>query len=279
MGITLLVTCGASLLSNAKRSNLEIVKKYIEPLLKADIGSLEYEKAKDYASKGHDVFKELLNYLRQNGSKASAEINTIGEFLRAKSLTYRDIKIYLYRSDTAIGLLIASILEEYLKENGTNVETVEVKGFGTAKTLNEFQEGMVDLMTKIIRVTRSIKHDKGNVYVIATGGFKPETTAAVIASLLAKADGIYYIYENSERLVEIPAIPLDISQDAIILLDKIFHINDHSKRRWSVSIDELLSMDMDITKIEELEFMGLVKRKGELNNKIEIREWVKELIL
>jgi len=278
MNITLLVTCGASLLSNATRSNLEIAKKYIAPLLKADIGSLEYEKAKDYASKGHDVFKELLNYLKINGSKVSAEINTIGEFLRAKNLTYRDIKIYLYRSDTSIGLLITSILEEYLKENGTNVETVEVKGFGTTRTLNEFQEGMVDLMTKIIRVTRNIKHDKGHVYIIATGGFKPETTAAVIAALLAKADGIYYIYENSERLVEIPAIPLEISQTAIILLDEIFHINDHSKRRWSISIDELLSMDIDSTKIEKLEFMGLVKRKGELNNKIEIREWVKELI-
>jgi hypothetical protein len=30
--------------------------------------------------------------------------------------------------------------------------------------------------------------------------------------------------------------------------------------------------------IEELEFMGLVTRKGELQNKLEIREWVKELL-
>jgi putative CRISPR-associated protein (TIGR02619 family) len=283
MKVTLLITCGASLLTNALKDtkSSDKLRKYgLDKIMSMDIGSREYEKVKDYAYKGHEVFQALLDYIKADSIKASAELNTLELFLRQHNLLYNDVKIYLYRSDTSVGLLIANVLEHYLQEKGSIVSTIEVKGFGTAKTLAEFQEGMVDLMTKIIRVTKGIKanNSKGKVYVLASGGFKPETTAAVIAALLAQADGIYYVYEHNRELVEIPAIPLAINHNALDLLDKIFHIKDSSKRRWSISIDELLAMGIDTSMIEELEFMGLVNRKGELQNKLEIREWVKELL-
>jgi putative CRISPR-associated protein (TIGR02619 family) len=283
MKATLLITCGASLLTNAlkdTKSSTKLREYGLDKIMSMDIDSIEYEKVRGYAYKGHEVFKTLLDYIKANSIKASAELNTLELFLSNHKLLYNDVKIYLYRSDTSVGLLIANVLEHYLQEKGSIVETIEVKGFGTAKTLNEFQEGMVDLMTKIIRVTKGIKanNSKSKVYVLASGGFKPETTAAVIAALLAQADGIYYVYEHNRELVEIPAIPLAINHNALDLLDKIFHIKDSSKRRWSISIDELLAMGIDTSMIEELEFMGLVNRKGELQNKLEIREWVKELL-
>jgi putative CRISPR-associated protein (TIGR02619 family) len=283
MKATLLITCGASLLTNALKDtkSSDKLRKYgLDKIMSMDISSIEYEKVRGYAYKGHEVFQTLLDYIKADSIKASAELNTLELFLRLHKLSYNDVKIYLYRSDTSVGLLIANVLEHYLQEKGSIVSTIEVKGFGTAKTLNEFQEGMVDLMTKIIRVTKGIKanNSKGKVYVLASGGFKPETTAAVIAALLAQADGIYYVYEHNRELVAIPAIPLAINHNALDLLDKIFHIKDSSKRRWSISIDELLAIGIDISMIDELEFMGLVNRKGELQNKLEIREWVKELL-
>jgi putative CRISPR-associated protein (TIGR02619 family) len=283
MKATLLITCGASLLTNALKDtkSSDKLRKYgLDKIMSMNIGSIEYEKVRGYAYKGHEVFQILLDYIKADSIKASAELNTLELFLSHHKLLYSDVKIYLYRSDTSVGLLIANVLEHYLQEKGSIVSTIEVKGFGTAKTLNEFQEGMVDLMTKIIRVTKGIKanNSKGKVYVLASGGFKPETTAAVIAALLAQADGIYYVYEHNRELVAIPAIPLAINHNALDLLDKIFHIKDSSKRRWSISIDELLAMGIDTSMIDELEFMGLVNRKGELQNKLEIREWVKELL-
>ncbi len=281
----LLVTCGASLLTNFVRDNknkagggLKDIADKLDKLMKIDISSIEYDKARDYAYKGHDIFKALLDYLNKDDIRASAETNTINLFIRSWQLSYNDVKIYLYRSDTAVGLLVANILKEYLQQKGSEVEDVEVRGFGTAKTLNEFQEGMVDLMTKIIRIIKHNK-DKGKIYVLATGGFKPETTAAIIAALLAGSNGIYYVYETSRNLVSLPGIPLSIRQDAIDMLDRIFHIKDQNKVRWQISLDELLSVDIDHSIIDELEFMGLIERRGELHNKIKLRDWVKELLI
>lgn len=279
----MLVTCGASLVTNFIKDSkntsddkLKDIANKLDRLMKIDISNIEYDKAKDYAYRGHEVFKALLDYLNKHDGDASAEINTINMLMRSQKLYYNDLKIYLYRSDTSIGLLVANILKEYLREKGAEAEDVEVRGFGRARTLNEFQEGMVDLMTKIIRIIKNNK-DKGKIYVLATGGFKPETTAAVIAALLAGSNGIYYVYESSRDLVALPAIPLSIRHDAIDMLDRIFHIKDPSRVRWSISLDELLSIGIDQAVIEELEFMGLVERRGELNNRIEIRDWVKEL--
>ncbi len=280
----LLVTCGASLLTNFIRENKEEkdervkdIANRLDKLMKIDITSIEYDKAKDYAFKEHEVFKALLDYLGKDDSRASAESNAINLLIKLQQLSYNDVKIYLYRSDTSVGLLVANILKEYLKQKGSEVEDIEVKGFATQRTLDEFQEGMVDLITKIIRIIKHNK-DKGRIYVLAIGGFKPETTAAIIAALLAGSNGIYYVYETSRYLVPLPLIPLSIRQDAIDMLDRIFHIKDPSKVRWQISLDELLSIGIDQSMIEELEFMGLIERRGELRNKIEIRDWVRELI-
>lgn len=278
----MLVTCGASLVTNfikysknTSDDKLKDIANRLDRLMKIDISNIEYDKAKDYAYRGHEVFKALLDYLNKHDGDACAEINTINLLMRSQKLNYTDLKIYLYRSDTSIGLLVANILKEYLREKYAEAEDVEVRGFGRARTLNEFQEGMVDMMTKIIRIIKNNK-DKLKIYVLAIGGFKPETTAAVIAALLAGSNGIYYVYESSD-LVALPAIPLSIRQDAIDVLDRIFHIKDPTKVKWTISLDELLSIGIDQAVIEELEFMGLVERKGELYNKIEIRDWVKEL--
>jgi putative CRISPR-associated protein (TIGR02619 family) len=275
MKVTLLITCGASLLTNAlkdTKSSYKLREYGLDKIMSMDIGSKEYEKVRDYADKGHEVFQTLLDYIKADSIKASAELNTLELFLRQHNLSYNDVKIYLYRSDTSVGLLIANVLEHYLKGKGSSVNTIEVKGFGTAKTLDEFQEGMVNLMTEIIKITKNIKvkDNQNRVYVFATAGFKPETTAAVIAALLAQADGIYYVHESSRNLVEIPAIPLAIREDALKLLDRVFHIR--------TGISSVFANDIDADIRSRLEFMGLVKRSGSGYERLEIREWVKELL-
>jgi putative CRISPR-associated protein (TIGR02619 family) len=275
MKVTLLITCGASLLTNAlkdTKSSYKLREYGLDKIMSMDIGSKEYEKVRDYADKGHEVFQTLLDYIKADSIKASAELNTLELFLRQHNLSYNDVKIYLYRSDTSVGLLIANVLEHYLKGKGSSVNTIEVKGFGTAKTLDEFQEGMVNLMTEIIKITKNIKvkDNQNRVYVFATAGFKPETTAAVIAALLAQADGIYYLHESSRNLVEIPAIPLAIREDALKLLDRVFHIR--------TGISSVFANDIDADIRSRLEFMGLVKRSGSGYERLEIREWVKELL-
>ncbi|MEM3997507.1 MAG: putative CRISPR-associated protein, partial [Pyrobaculum sp.] len=45
-------------------------------------------------------------------------------------------------------------------------------------------------------------------YVVATGGFKPESTFAVLAGFLAGAVGAFYMHESFREVVVLPHIPL-----------------------------------------------------------------------
>lgn len=292
MKVTLLVTCGTSLLTNAARDAsqrggtrlseslykrlIEINSEYdLSKLSRLEPGSIEDNEIKEkHTHHGNELFEVLKGYLNEGKSKVSAEVNTI-DLLREKRLTKDDVsKIFLYHSDTGSGFLCARIIEEYLKEEeGYNVERVEVKGFGTEKTLKEFEEGMIDLMSKIVSVVKKRKETDEKVYVLATAGFKPESTAAVIAALLAKADGIYYVYEANRILVSIPGIPLAIDEKYIQHIKRIFKPDYRDE-----PIDALLGSGVDSQIIDMLEEKGLVERKGEWRNKLALRAWVKELI-
>ncbi len=286
MRATFLVTCGTSLLNNASRDiNSKDISEQLRVRLSAindrfnlanlarlEPGSLDDYKIKNnHAYKGSELFSVLLDYLKERGIRASAEVNTIELVRRGVLLTNKEIKVYLYRSDTGTGTLTARVIEEYLRENGIDTEDIEVKGFGTSKTLEQFQEGMIDLLTKIIRIVKSKKRDDNMVYVLATGGFKPESTAAVIASLLAHADGVYYVYEGNRELVSIPAIPLSISNNIIEHLKKIFNEQDE------VTIDSIYQSRGE-EELSTLESKGLIERVGELRDRVRLREWVRELI-
>jgi hypothetical protein len=49
-------------------------------------------------------------------------------------------------------------------------------------------------------------------YVVATGGFKPESTLAVIAAYLAGAHGAVYVHETFKDVVELPMLPLQLEE-------------------------------------------------------------------
>lgn len=286
MKATFLVTCGTSLLNNASRDiNSKDISEQLRVRLNAinakfnlgELARLEPGSIKDndiknnHTYKGSELFQTLLDYLREKKTKASAEVNTIELVKKYMVLTNKDIKIYLYRSDTGTGTLTTKVIEEYLRGDGFDVEDIEVKGFATAKTLEQFQEGMVDLLTKIVRIVKSKKEVNNKVYVLATAGFKPESTAAVIAALLADADGVYYVYEGNRELVSIPAIPLSINNKVVNYLKEIF------KDREEVSIDSI-EQTFGENLLSMLESKGLVERVGDLRDKVRLREWVKELI-
>lgn len=294
MKYTLLVTCGTSLLSNANRdagsepagikeqeqmyNRLALMnKKYnFAKLARLEPGSIDDSKIKDnHTNRGSELFQTLLDYINKKKG-ASAEVNTITLLMEEYKILPSDVEnIFLYHSDTGTGTLCAKIIEEHLKSKGLNVQLVQVNGFSSAKTLEQFQEGMMDLMSKIVRIVKRRKHHSSKdskVYVLATAGFKPESTAAVIAALLAGADGIYYVYESTRELVMIPPIPLAIDEGVKRYIDSIFGAD------YKNDVPIALLLERGILDYDMLEEKGLIERKGELNDKIRLRDWVKELL-
>lgn len=294
MRFTLLVTCGTSLLSNASRDAgskppditeemynrlSSMNNKYnFAKLARLEPDSIEDNKIKNnHTNRGSELFQTLLDYIN-NREVASAEVNTITLVMKVHNMLPSNIEnIFLYHSDTGTGTLCARIIEEYLRSKRLNVQLVQVNGFSSAKTLEEFQEGMMDLMSKVVRIVKGRKKHSSSdskVYVLATAGFKPESTAAVIAALLAGADGIYYVYESRRELVMIPSIPLAIDEGVKMYIDSIFG-TDYKN---DVLVDILLDKGIPNYYITMLEEKGLIERKGELNNRIRLRDWVKELL-
>ncbi|MCS7142083.1 MAG: putative CRISPR-associated protein [Candidatus Nitrosocaldus sp.] len=304
MRVTLLVTCGTSLLRNAAsdasptkpqgisdalhKRLVEMNNRYnISRLSRLEPGSIEDSEIRDkHAYSGSELFQSLLDYIRERGgSYATAEINTMDLLIRDNRLLPDDISnVFLYHSDTGSGLLCARVMEEYLRnERGLRVERVEVQGFSKAKALEQFQECMIDLMSKVVRMVKrrkrgSTTHDMvadevERVYVLATAGFKPESTAAVIAALLAGADGIYYVYEATRELVSIPAIPLALDERVKGYVEMIFGKDYRDEPR-----DAILERGISAEVVDMLEERGLIESKGELNSKVGLRDWVRELL-
>ncbi|MEM4650566.1 MAG: putative CRISPR-associated protein [Pyrobaculum sp.] len=54
---------------------------------------------------------------------------------------------------------------------------------------------------------KKARREERLTYVVATGGFKPESTFAVIAAYLAGAHGAVYIHETFKDVVELPIPP------------------------------------------------------------------------
>lgn len=300
MKYTLLVTCGTSILNNAARDAnskskpeslsdqtynrlVEINKEYdLARLARLDPGSIEDREIRDnHTYAGSRIYQTLIDYIKERGGKdASAEINTIELLIYEHKMLASDIdNIFLYHSDTGSGMLCAKIMEEYLRSKGLNSQRIEITGFSSAKTLDQFQEGMMRLMSKVVEMVKrrkrgEYKDGSGKVYVLATAGFKPESTAAVIAALLAGADGIYYVYEGTRELVMIPPIPLALDERVKRYIDSIFG-SDYRKDK---PIDAILEHGIDNSIIDMLEERGLIERKGDLANKIRLRGWVVELL-
>jgi CRISPR/Cas system-associated protein Csm6 len=49
-------------------------------------------------------------------------------------------------------------------------------------------------------------------YVVAPGGYKPESTFAVTAAYVAGAHGVVYVHETFKDVVELPILPLQLEE-------------------------------------------------------------------
>lgn len=56
----------------------------------------------------------------------------------------------------------------------------------------DFEKDLLNLAKEVARDVRATRAGGALAYVIATGGFKPESTYAVIAAYLAGANGVAY---------------------------------------------------------------------------------------
>lgn len=182
------VTVGASLLANASKKGL----------------------LRDGPDK-----QSLVEYAAQSPRECCAELNTIVAVLEKWPWMASDLRYSLYASDTEQGRLAAEVIDAVIcrvagkfDEKGKCKGSIKViKGLGREE---EFKESLLELAAVIKNDFAEARREGRLAYLIASGGFKPESTFAVLAAYLTGAVGVFYIHETFRKLVELPMIPLQL---------------------------------------------------------------------
>jgi len=180
-----------------------------------------YSYFKNNKIKANDLDKELdrkgniekslkENYFKNNPN-ASAEIKS---FIKLKEELNEELEIYLLYSDTALSRLGAEILYRVLSDYQPYDE---LKDCETKKPIkieglqiwdrSEFNKGMVNLIQTIENISRGYWE---NVIINITGGYKATIPYLTILAQINRCP-IYYIFEDTDALIKIPYIPIDIN--------------------------------------------------------------------
>jgi putative CRISPR-associated protein (TIGR02619 family) len=149
----------------------------------------------------------------KNNQNASAEIKSL---IKLKEELNEELEIYLLYSDTALSRLAAEIIHKCLDEYRPydELKDCEIKKPIKIEKLqvwnrSEFNNGMVNLIQKIEDISQGYWE---NVIINITGGYKATIPYLTILAQVNRCP-IYYIFEDTDALIKIPYIPIDINWD------------------------------------------------------------------
>ncbi|MEM2206581.1 MAG: putative CRISPR-associated protein [Sulfolobales archaeon] len=216
--------------------------------------------------KGHEIFKAIYEFLLDKPREASAEINGIMAIRDCYGHKPTDVEVLLYNTRTCNSRLCSYLIRDYLTNLGYRVETIEIAGM---RSVDDLDEGLVEVLDKVVRLIVRKKSEGIKVYVNATPGFKPEAAFFTIASILAGADAIIYIHDAFKQPVLLPVPPITVDTQVINIIDREFEMVkcvDSYYLRKSLGSEELLTRLID---------MGVLKAS---EGKVCLRNWVKMLL-
>lgn len=194
-----IVTVGTSIAQNA------ITKRIIPEI--SDIKNLENRLSDPQFM--DNVISACLAFVKENPQAASAELNTSLKLLKDGKERGRQQQVYLLHSDTKTCDVCARVLERYLKGLSEQNYKISAKLLKIENLGNEesFEEGLANLFEQILRLAKEHREMGDEVFMHATGGFKPETAIAVLASNIVGIP-VFYVHEHFRKIVRIPAMPV-----------------------------------------------------------------------
>lgn len=217
------------------------------------------------ASFADEFFLRVYDFVKSDPFRASAELNSMRRFLEARGIG----GVYLYHTDTGRGLFCARIIQKVLVDvYGLNCQLIRVEGFGVS---GFFEEGLVNLLDKLMDKIGELHKAGVNVYLNATGGFKPENAIAVLAASLLDVENIYYIHERFQDVEMIPIFPIVIDPNYIEPLKKLYE--DYKLQGFTSKgeFERIYGLNM----IEDLKNRNLIKEE---DGKLILRKWTKTVI-
>ena len=265
---------GTSLLQNLARRRRDLVEKYSSYRL-GDWSRLPLDDPMNRVPdgyvcqvvRGHEVYEALLSMALEDPRGSSAELNGLLGIASLYNHSRSDAEVLLYRTRSCTSRLCSSVVAEALRRLGfAAVQEVEVRAMASP---DEFEEGLVEILDKVVRAVASARGRGLRVYVNATPGFKAETTFFVLASLLVGADSVVYIHESFRAPVILPAPPIRVDAQRISPLLKAMGGG------FKAPLHALYQAGLSEEDVSRLRDMGLLELRG---GAARLRRWAAKLL-
>lgn len=225
---TLITTVGTSLFTNyLKPDARDRINDY------CDIGdsfdAIEDKSAAEFIySQLEDDIKDIEDTIKTRWFKldeepnhdASAEIKSI---LKIQELG--DIQVRLLASDSVLSMLAAKLIKAWFEQNKPSIsiifeekndviENLSVKDLSVKGDSATIESGFIHLTDKIFSIIKDDKNDKESdgCMLNISGGYKATIPFLTLIGQLEKIP-LYYIYEDSDSLVNIANFPLNFDWD------------------------------------------------------------------
>lgn len=235
--IKVVTTVGTSLFNNylEKNKDIEVPLKYIKD-----------KPFREYHNLGPRIrqIKEKVTPWAKNNIEASAEIKSLHKIQKKLA---DNLDVYLLATDTAVSALAAEIIHESFavsKEFRVNFNpNNDVIGGLQVDNYQLFvRTGLPGLVRRIEGIANG---NFGNVVFNIAGGYKGIIPYLIVMGLINNCD-IYYIFEESQTVIEIPRVPLEINyslfekyRTEISQLENIIgNYNDEKKKNF-IAFSEL----------------------------------------
>ena len=252
-----LVTVGISIISNYCRNFAE------EDELKILKDDWEVCKRSTPSSR---LFMNVYERVKAEPRSMSAELNAMWNYIQEKMVN----EVYLYSTDTGRGEFCANQLQKYFyDEIGVRANIVKIGGFGVP---SQFEEGLVNLLDKISNKITTLKQNPNNqIYLNATGGFKPENAILYTSAALLKIDNIYYLHEELKKTVQLPLIPITLNPKYM----KILKYMNNYEREHGFTPKSQFAQKYGEENLHHLKTWNLIIEE---NGRIKLRKWTKTIL-
>ncbi len=170
--------------------------------------------------RGHELYEAMTSFAREDPRRASAELAGLLGIAELFGHSHGDAEVLLFYTNSCNSILCSDIVAETLKSMG--FASVQRIGIRAARSVDDFEEGLIEVLDRVVKIMVNRKRAGYRVYVNATPGFKAETTFFVIASLLAGADAVIYMHESFRTPIILPAPPITLDRAEIEKLTKAF---------------------------------------------------------
>jgi putative CRISPR-associated protein (TIGR02619 family) len=220
----IITTVGTSLIEKYKKKRDDIFSDIVEEDYFTNFQDSEYmeECAK--------IIKKLNNFF--NKEEQSAETTTIQKIIE-KYKDEKDFEIHLIATDTLLSYVVAEAIKKFY-EGKKNIKVY----FDIEK--NIIQDLQINDYKKYRDGTRNlisfIKEKKDELYeniiLNISGGYKAIVPTLTILGQFYNIP-IYYIFEESEELLQIPSLPIDIKWSIFKKYEKVFKdLDDNGIDDW-----------------------------------------------